>query len=190
MAATQPPLLDDANTLASDGTTSNTSGMDSLAPDQGTCHFFRLPRELRDEVYRLAFTGTSVYTAGTSTGFTRHQRRDGFLLTCKRLHPEALESYYTNVEFVVTSMNVLHQWLSRLPVMSRQRIRSIGCGPSMFHLDRPLRWGGWPDPEAAMAGKRRQLEYFRQLLAKEGIVIQRGVLKVLTRQNGHSESQA
>lgn len=29
----------------------------SVPPADGTCHFFRIPQEMRDEIYRLAYDG-------------------------------------------------------------------------------------------------------------------------------------
>lgn len=86
---------------------------------------------------------------------------------------------YATVTFTVSSMIDLLTWLEGLAVRSWRWVRTIDCGSSMYRIDRPFRYARpYRETPAEIATlERQQLHFFGQWLAKEGIVLRRGVLK-------------
>lgn len=87
----------------------------SLTP---TFPFFRLPSELRNQIYQLTFASTAMHV-GTEI--------PGLLLACRQIFNECVKIFYTAAAFYVENREALCRWLKRLSEKYKVLISEIWC---------------------------------------------------------------
>jgi len=110
-----------------------------------TSHMFRLPTELRLQIYSYILPSVSALTeivplhrdsprTITKTGFSRPGPRDktkaNLLLACRAIYTEALDLLFRNTVFKLDTTRALFLFLRNIGPVGRQRVRAIDvtCG--------------------------------------------------------------
>ena len=91
---------------------------------------FRLPGELRNEIYTLAFQDTH-HRPRPSTRRRKKVPKQApvvLLLSCKRVYQEAKSIYYSTTTLTVEAHPSATQWLTALPLETLTQLRAVHLG--------------------------------------------------------------
>jgi len=123
----------------------SSSTLPPQTPHLQTSPLFRLPTELRLQIYSYILPSVSAVTeivplhrdsprTITKTGFSRPGPRDktkaNLLLTCKAIYSEALDLLFRNTAFKLDTTRALFLFLRNIGPVGRQRVRALDvtCG--------------------------------------------------------------
>lgn len=98
----------------------------SNAADQSKCRLFRLPAEIRNSIYELAFENEVVFV-GTKIKKKPQARAkvQGILLACKQTYAETLQLHFSISTFQFDNKNRIMQWLRNIGLQHRILITQI-----------------------------------------------------------------
>ncbi|KAK4494819.1 hypothetical protein PRZ48_014175 [Zasmidium cellare] len=92
-----------------------------------------LPPELRNNIYELVFTNTTINFNTTAT-----RRPPSLLLSCKQIYTEAVTVYYAEATFVSNEpQKAIIAHIQTLPPKSRKALRNVVLGVSDANQETP-----------------------------------------------------